>query len=194
MSYRNPLNRALAPMIIRLFDTCFRHGVIDACNADDDFVVREFVSKHQYAGSFGIIGDELEYDWQMFRFTLYRWARENHLRRLAEEYIIFVRRTDYLWPLLPYCMWFYILGAKEWLEYPSKQNMGLFLTRNKRHWSPNSSSKVFVMQDYVSYMHEAAYDYRRVPEDKRLVSTMLVDSFCMAIYDLCQKKLSGRNG
>ena len=184
----------MAPLIVRMFDTCFRHGVIDACNIDDDFAVREFVTKHQNAGTFGILGDDLDYDWQMFRFTLYRWARENHMRRLAEEYIIFVRKTDYLWPLLPYCMWFYLFGMREWLDYPSKQNMAFFLSRTKQHWSPKAPSKSFVMQDYVSYMHEAAYDYRRVPEEMQPVSTRLVDSFCMAIYDMCQKKLREKNG
>lgn len=185
--FKNPLNRATAPMIVRLFDLCFRHGVFDACACEDDFLVREFINKHEFAGTFGIVGDTLDYDWQMFRFMLYRWARENHLKRLAEEYIIMVRKMDFLWAILPYCMWFYLLGMKEWLEYPNPSHLGLFRTRAKMHWSPKSPTKFFSMNDYVSYMHEAAYDYRRIPEEQQLISHNLIDSFCLAIYDMCRK-------
>lgn len=174
-------------MIVRLFDICFRHGVFDACAVEDDYLVRDFIERHKNAGTFGIIGDDLEYDWQMFRFTLYRWAREAHMKRLSEEYIIMIRKKDYLWAVLPYCMWFYVLGMREWLAYPSPQGLELFRTQSKRHWDPKAPSKSFVIHDYVSYMHEAAYDYRRIPEDERPISSTLIDSFCLAIYDMCRK-------
>lgn len=193
MKFKDPLNRSTAPMIIRLFDLCFRHGVFDASDLEDDFSVREFINKHKDNGTFGILGDDLEYDWQMFRFMIYRWARENHMKRLAEEYIIMVRKKDYLWAILPYCMWFYMLGMKEWLEYPSKRAIELFKTRTKRHWSPNAPNKIFMLNDYVSYMHEAAYDFRRIPEDKQPLSPHLIDSFCLAIYDLCMKYREVKN-
>lgn len=185
--FKDPLNRTTAPMIVRLFDLCFRHGVFHACAVEDDFQVREFIKKHEFAGTFGILGDELEYDWQMFRFMLYRWARENRMRRLSEEYLIMVRKKDYLWAVLPYCMWFYMLGMKEWLEYPSPQAIELFKTRTKRHWSPNAPSKLFTINDYVSYMHQAAYDFRRIPEEQQPLSHNLIDSFCQAIFDMCRK-------
>jgi hypothetical protein len=183
----DPLNRTNASMLAKFFDTCFRHGVMDACAVEDDYAVRAFVAKHQFHGSFGVLGDELDYDWRMFRFVLYRWAREEGMPGLAENYILQIRVKNYLWCLLPYCMWFYLMGAKEWLEYPSAPALEMFKQDHRIHWNPKAKVKKFKLPDYISYMHEAAYDYRRVPEDERQISTAMMDNYCMAVYDLTRR-------
>ena len=84
---RSPLNSSTGPQVIRLFDVCFKRGVRDARAFEDDDFVREFVSERGYDWKFGVIGDHMIYDWRLYRFRLYQWARESRLSGLAENYL-----------------------------------------------------------------------------------------------------------
>ena len=186
----DPLNRTNASMLARFYDTCFRQGVLDACAAEDNYLVEEFVARHEGHCSFGVVGDDMDFDWKMFRFVLYRWAREAGLAGLAENYILQIRKKNYLWCFLPFCMWFYLMGVKEWLAYPSDINIEVFKAGKKVHWDPNAKPQKFKLPDYISYMHEAAYAYRRLPEDEQFVPSSMMDNFCVAVYDLTRKYVS----
>lgn len=181
---KDPLNRANAPAIIRLFDACFRQGVLDSYAAEDDFVVREFLMAHKGKWTFGTVAEPEGHDWRSYRFILYRWARENGLTNLAENYIIMIRKMNYLWCLLPYCLWFYIMGVQEWISYPNTQGIEVFKMHKRTHWDPNQKVKSFTRMDYISYMHEAAFEYKKLADDEKPVGDVTMDSFCQAIYDL----------
>lgn len=191
---RDPLNRSSAPQVIRLFDACFKQGVLDAHRVGDDFLAKEFIGKHKGEFTFGLLGDGLEYDWQMFRFTLYRWARMYHLTNLAEAYILFIRSKNYLWAMLPYCMQFYIMGIEEWLAYPNPSRISLFKANAKVHWDVNYPVRKFSTADYVSYMHEIAFAYQRVPEEERPIQLSTLDGYCSALYNLTRKYVAEKNG
>lgn len=183
-----PLNRVNGPHILRLYDVCFKHGVIDACKMEDDYEVRRFVEEHTSTWEFGVLGEDLEVDWQMFRFVLYRWCRESPgLTKFAENYLLRVRITNLYWCLLPYCMRFYLLGIKEWLDYPNRAGIEIFKKNNRVHWSKNEKTKNFTKPDYISYMHEFAFEYRRLPEGSRPVTDSAMDTFCSAVFDLTRK-------
>lgn len=191
----DPLNRANAPLIVRLFDVCFKRGVIDACELGDDYRAREFVRKHKESWTFGVVTDDVDYDWQMFRFTLYWWSRRSRvsgLTSLAENYILFVRKKNHLWPLLPFCMRFYLLGIEEWLAYPNPVQVQLFKSQKKLHWDPNGPNKTFTLPDYVSYLHEFTFDYTKLPEELQPINQSSLESFCEAIYTLTRKYVEKR--
>lgn len=188
----DPLNRTNAPAIIRLFDVCFKQGVIDAYETGDNFAVQEFISAHFGKWTFGSIGESEDYDWRSFRFVLYRWARENGLTNLAENYIIMIRKPNYLWCLLPYCMWFYLMGAREWLDYPSPSQIEVFKMTSRIHWSPSCKVKRMTRMDFISYMHEACFEYRKFDDELKLVGDNTMDSFCQAVYDLTRAYVTGK--
>lgn len=181
---KDPLNRTSGPAIIRLFDVCFKQGVIDACGAGDDYAVRDFVSRHKFKWTFGTISEPEGVDWRSFRFILYRWCREHGITTLAENYIIMIRKQNYLWCLLPYCMWFYLMGAEEWLAYPAASQIEIFKMNNRVHWDPNTPVKKFTRMDYISYMHEAAFAYKKFESEHKPVTDGLMESYCQAIFDL----------
>lgn len=181
---KDPLSRSNGQSILRLFDVCFKRGVIDARNMCDDYAVSEFVSKHKYRFTFGVIGEPEDIEWRSYRFVLYGWARGNGCSSIAENYVIMIRRLNYLWCLLPYCMWFYLMGAQEWLSFPDSSRIELFKMENRIHWDPNNPVKKFKRMDYVSHLHEAALAYRRIDEEKRPVAAGVMDSFCQAVYDI----------
>ena len=181
---KDPLNRTNGVAIVRLFDVCFKQGVVDSSEIEDDYAVRDFISKHKFKFTFGTIQEPDGVDWRSFRFIVYRWARENGLTNLAENYIIMIRKTNYLWCLLPYCMWFYLMGAKEWLAYPVQPKLSIFKMHRRIHWDPNSPVKKFTRMDYVSYMHEACFFYKKLDEENMLASVTAMESYCQAIFDL----------
>lgn len=191
---RDPLNRSTAPMVVRLFDACFKQGVIDACNLGDDYSVREFIDEHKESFTFGVLGDDERYDWQLYRFTLYRWARMYKLTTLAENYILFIKSRNYMWALLPFCLQFYIMGAEEWLAYPNPSRISLFKANLKVHWDINYPIKKFTLPDYVSYMHEIAHAYQKVPEESRQIGPSTMDGYCQALYNLTRKYVEEKNG
>lgn len=181
MSYT--LNRKIAPHILRFFDTCFKQGVIDACELGDDMEAKDFLSQRRGDWQFGVLDKPGEVDWQMFRFTLYWWARKAGLKSLAENYIFKIRKKDAVWCFLPYCMRFYLLGIEEWLKYPNQTGIEVFKGTPKVHWDPNADVKKFTKGDYISYLHDFAYEYRS-SEVEKAVPQNVMESFCQAMYDL----------
>lgn len=189
MNKRDPLNRTTAPQILRFFDICFKQGVIDAYNFANDYEAREFVEKHKPAWDFGVLGEPDDFDWEMWRFSLYRWARNNRLTPFAENYLYRIVKKNYLWCLLPFCMQFYLMGIEEWLSYPNPGQMERFLNEGKIHWAPqkNPTLRKMTKADFRFYMQEFARQYRRLPEEQQPVSYRTMDGYCRAIYDLNQK-------
>lgn len=184
------LNRTSAPQIIRLYDVCFKQGVIDACEFGDDLGAKEFLDQHKADWTFGILGRPEAFDWQMFRFTLYWWARKSRLTGFAENYIFKIKKPNYHWCLLPYCMRFYLMGIEEWLNYPVPSRLEIFKNTGRIHWHSIDAMKKFTNGDYITYMHDFAYAYRQQPEENMIASSVAMDNFCLAVYDLTRKYVS----
>lgn len=189
MKETDPLNRTTGPQILRFFDICFKQGVVDAYNLTNDYEAREFVKRHKAAWDFAVLGDQEDFDWQMWRFTLYRWARNNRLTPFGENYLYKIVKKNYLWCLLPFCMQFYLMGIEEWLQYPNPGQMERFLHETRVHWAPqaNPSLRRMSKADIRYCMQEFAMHYRRLPKEQQPVSYRTMDGYCEAIYALNQK-------
>ena len=178
------LNRTTGPQILRLFDVCFKQGVIDAFNFGNDFDAKEFLEEKQEDWSFGILGEDAAVGWEPFLFTLYWWSRKNKLTSLADNFIFKIKRINHLWCLLPYCMRFYLLGIDEWLQYPNPMNIEYFKRNNKIHWNPEIVPFKIAKNDYFYYMQDFAHKYRKLPEEEQKISPFTMDGFCRALYDV----------
>lgn len=188
---RQLLNRTSAPTVVRFFDVCFKQGVIDACAFADDYGAQEFLKQHREKWDFGVLGEPDDYDWEMWRFTLYRWARKHHYMKFSSDFIYRIVNKTYLWYLLPYCMQFYLMGIEEWLEYPNPVKMEIFKGENRIHWKPvERHLRKITTDDTISYMQEFCYNFRRSPlseGDDRVMNPNALDAFCQAIHDLTRK-------
>lgn len=178
------LNRNTAPKVLRMFDVCFKQGVLDASEYGDDLGAKEFYERKMEDWTFGVLGKDEDFEWQSFRFTLYWWARQSHLTKFGDNYIFKIRRPDNPWCLLPYCMRFYLMGVAEWISYPNPTKIEVFKGQCRVHWDPKAPVQKFTTGDYISYMHGMAYDYHKLPDGGRIVSSLMMDSFPKAIYDL----------
>lgn len=117
------------------------------------------------------------------------------MTKFSENYVYCIVRKNYLWYLLPFCMRFYLMGIEEWLEYPNPVAIERFKLNSRSHWAPqkNLSLQRITVNDFISYMQEFVYAYRRVPEDKKTMNAGIMDGYCQAIHDLTRRYETGRN-
>ena len=185
------LNRTTAPQTIRFFWTCFRQGVLDACEYGNDIEAKEFLEAHRQDWTFGVLSRPDNLDWQMFRQQLYWWARQAGQKSLAEGYFFRIRTKNYSWAVLHYCMRFYLMGIAEWLKYPNHGGIEVFKAKPMTHWAPSEPVAKVTRTDIISYLHEFEYEYYRSPEECREVSAAAMSSFISALFDLSRKYVTG---
>ena len=82
------------------------------------------------------------------------------------------------------------MGVEEWLSYPSATQIEIFKMNKRIHWDPNQPVKRFTRMDYISYMHEACFAYKKLDEENKPVTDTAMDSFCQAVYDLTREYVS----
>lgn len=179
----SPLNRTSAAQILRLCALCFKHGVLDAYELGDDYTAKEFLDKHRENWTYGILGDDDDYDWKMWRFYLYKWCRKSKLVRFGDRYLYEIKRFNYLYCPMIFAMRFYLLGISEWLEYPNPVGIERFRHDTRAHWTPSETSK-FTRTGIIAEMQSIAYEYSRRPEEDREVSGGVIVDFASAMFDM----------
>lgn len=190
---KSPITRKSAPEIIRLLDFCYKRGVIDASEVEDDLAVRDWVDSIHKSGRYGLVGfpDE-ECDWKRWRFFLLRWCRENRLSTLGFEYIDGIRKpTGFQYIIIPMTMRFYLQGVIEWLEYPNELAMAVFKGRARIRWTNRvpRNMKNMKTDDYISLIQEYIYELRQYPmaEMKKLANSTF-DNFEYAMWQMTRPK------
>ena len=186
------LTRTTAPRAIRFMYLCFQRGVIDACEFGNDLDAEEFYKSRSADWKFGTLAYAEEEDWKAFRSQLYWWAREYKMKNLAESYLFRIRNRNYTWCILPYCMRFYLMGIREWLDYPNPGRIAMFKQVGKDHWNPNAPVKTMTRMDIISYLHTFEFEFRRQPEGTLEVSAASMSSFISALFDLSRKYVTGK--
>ena len=186
------LTRSTAKPAIRFLYLCFQRGVLDAFEFGNDTDAREFYEQKRSDWTFGTLMHSEFSDWKAFRSQLYWWARECHLKTLAETYLFRIRNKNYTWCILPYCMRFYLMGVKEWLDYPNPGGIALFKQSGKDHWNPNEKIKTMTRMDIISYLHTFEYEFRYSGGIDLGVSEASMSSFISVVYDLSRKYVTGR--
>ena len=184
-----PLNRQSAPQVIRLLDYCFKKGVIDAYEANDDYAVKEWLDARKADGGYGLLSEPgTPFDWRRWRFTLFRWCRLCSLARAGEGYIDMIRnRHQFLFAVIPLSMRFYLLGIEEWLAYPNSLNMAIFKQTSRIHWKPMASHlRKMKTDDYISYVQEFIYERVSMALEDDLTPAQY-DSFCTALWKYTRK-------
>lgn len=185
------LTRSTAPKVVRFMYLCFQRGVLDACEFGNDLDALEFYKSRSKDWRFGTLAYPDENDWKAFRSQLYWWAREHNMKTLAENYLFRIRNKNYAWCILPYCMRFYLMGVKEWLDYPNPGRIPMFKQAGKDHWNPNAPVKTMTRMDIISYLHTFEFEFRRLEEGTVDVSAASMSSFICALYDLSRKYVTG---
>lgn len=187
-----PLNRTTAPQVIRLFDSCFKRGVLHAQEQDDDYGVRDWLERHKAAGDYGLVYDDNNFDFRRWRFTIERWCREDRVGSVGDTYLnsLYVRsgtNKTFLFAILPMTMRFYMMGVEEWLAYPNPLNTSMFKQTRKIHWKPVlPHMKVMNTSDFLSYLQEFIYERQGMALEGDLTPAQY-DGFAEAMYKFTRK-------
>jgi len=181
-----PLNRTTAPQTVKLFDSCFKRGVLDAYAQDDDYGLRDWVERHKADGSYGLVYDDENFDYKRWRFVIERWCREDRLGSIIDTYLnapcLRGYGKNYLFAVLPMTMRFYIYGVEEWLEYPNPISIELFKHTKRVHWKPMSHHMKFMTTaDFLGILQDFIYERQRLHLDGDL-NERQYDSFSRAMY------------
>jgi len=191
-----PLNRTTAPQVIRLFDTCFKQGVLQAMEFGDDYAAKEFLDRHKAAGDYGLIYDDEKFDWRRWRFVLERWCREFRIGSIVDTYLdsVYVRsssRRNFLFAIIPISMRFYLMGIEEWLDYPNPGGAELFRNTRRIHWKPVPQHlRVMTTADIRSYVQEFIYERQKMALEGDLTDNQY-DEFSLVLWKMTQKYVSG---
>lgn len=189
---KTPITRRNAQEIISLLDFCFRKGVLSAYEVGNDWQVKDWYDERLGNWSYGMVDypDE-EFDWRRWRFFLLKWCRENRLSMTTYELIDGVRVVQGMsYVLLLMTMRFYLLGVKEWLEYPNGAALAIFRSRRKQRWSNKVPEHMKNMKndDFISLIQEFSYEFRSNPVgDVAKLKQNAFTSFEMAMWTMTRR-------
>ena len=188
------MNRTTAPQILRLCSLCYKNGVLDAYELGDDYLSGEFLGAHTADWSYGVLGEPDDFDWKMWRFSLYKWCRRQGLSKFADSYLYEVKRYNYLFCPIILSMRFYLMGIKDWLAYPNPTGIEVFRQNNSSYWDAfKTGPRKMTKKDVLAEIQGMVYEYRRLPEESQTVSYSVFDEFSSALYDLVSKYVSNDN-
>lgn len=183
------IDRKIAQQVLRLFDHCFKQGVLDACDFEDNMAARQWVEDRLSDGSFGLLSEvNTKFDWKRWRFVIERWCRDGNIGTLGTVYLDRVRyRSSYVYAIIPLSMRFYILGVEEWLEYPNNLRIEPFLSEPRIHWKPvDRHLRKITEQDMLSLIQQFIYERqdKGYPND---MTSSRYDSFALAMWTMTRK-------
>ena len=189
---KSPITRKSAPEIIRLLDICYKRGVIDACEMEDDYAVKDWYDCMKDGGRYGLVGFQDEKcDWRRWRFFLIRWCRDNRLTSLGYGCVDSIRTASgFVYVLIPMSMKFYMMGARDWLKYPNDIGMALFKATPRQKWEKDwPPSRMMRNDDYILQIQEFIYELRNRPLDgMKNVTERALDNFEYAMWQMTRPK------
>lgn len=180
------LNRTSATRILRFLSLCLKRGVLDAASLQDSFEAQSFYDAHWDKWDFALIGEPDDFDWKMFRFEMYKMCRRSGLSLFAEQYLYQIRTQDYLFCPLIFAMRFYLMGVKEWLDYPNTARLDIYrLEKTPMHFIGDShNARSMKRVDILANMQDTAYKYRRWATDRTKPTGNTMVEFVSALFTM----------
>lgn len=115
------ITRGVMTSMISLIDWVYRMGLDDACDADDEGLVREFCDKTSKAGVFGFLTDEFTITWQEWSLRLMAKARSTAWNGAMARYFNLAGKfgANYLSVFLNIAQCYYNMALKDYLKAKS---------------------------------------------------------------------------
>jgi hypothetical protein len=159
------INYYSAKGLMALFDSCYKMGVKDAIEVNDDIQASEFCEKMYGAEKFGRIIFDYTYDWREWKYRLCQMVCD--LGKYRPQCIRFFETitayNNYLACVLPVAMDFYLMGIKDYYKHPFPEGWVRFEHTPYTLWNYNGS-RALKMQDFVRILTGFCYDRIRLDE------------------------------
>lgn len=141
-----------------LFDQCYKMGIEDAIDINDDIACNDFVARMYAPMKFGRIVHSYEVDWREWKFMLTQLVHRNvRFRQMGIKYFDgIVSYGNYLTCALPIAMDFYLQGIKDYVKFPRKGNFIRFRDKCFMRWG--DKLRKATMDDFVRDVTQFCYE------------------------------------
>lgn len=132
----NAINWFSCRAILQLLDDCYKWGVYDAAEAQNQSLCEEYINKYREPGVFGRIKDEYTVDWREWTLTLNHQARVRSYCGAMTKYFDMMGRfgTNYLSALIVAAQEIYIRGLTDYNRKPNRGKVPAFMDKPKVLW------------------------------------------------------------
>lgn len=148
--------------MLRLFDICYKQGVIDAYEMDDRSACEEFLQNTSGPKQFGLLSLPYDIKWREWLTILTRWALNNKMIRVVEHvFNAITTYNGYLAVVLPITFDFYVKGIKDYINNPTAWELSKFKNKLYAEWGGNTQRR---MAHLVNDMQIMMFDRERNEE------------------------------
>lgn len=137
------LTRARAQMLLRLFMACYRRGVFEARQVNDEGLCREIIEQTSQTCVFGLVSAKVKPDPIYWQLRINEIAEEARLYQQWDKYCRSMGRygANYLSVAMVLCQCFVNLGMKHYLESPKACDFTLFKEQGRVWWTVSGIKK-----------------------------------------------------
>jgi len=183
-------DRAACSALIRLLDTMYRMGVMDAYKVNSDGECADFVEKTKEPGVFGRVIDGHTMDCNEWQLTLIVEARKQSMQGAMYRYFnrMKIYRQNYLSVLLPIAQDFYNKGIQDYNANPNAVSLVIFNDRSRTWWS-KKLKKVSIFE-YIEQIQLFCFERKHSDEEsgsKKALKSGYYDIFAKVMSTLTLK-------
>ena len=160
-----PINNCSAVLLMDLFDACYKMGVKDAIDVDNEMQCAEFCEEMYSTEAFGRIIYSFRYDWREWKFRLCQMVCDlDRFRAQGLRYFESMGSyNNYIACALPIAMDFYMMGIKDYCKKPNPIDLVRFEHTPYSFWGQTGGRKT-TRDDFVTVLTGFCYDRIRLDE------------------------------
>lgn len=184
------IDRATCNALVRLFDTMYRMGVMDAYQVNSEGECADFVERTKEPGVFGRVIDGHTMDCNEWQLTLIMEARKQSMHGAMYRYFnrMKIYGQNYLSVLLPIAQDFYNKGLQDYTDSPDAVSLAIFNDKSRTWWS-KKLRKVSIFE-YIEQIQLFCFERRRSDEEsgsKKALKKGYYDIFAKVMSTLTLK-------
>lgn len=154
----------MALSTIALVDYCYRSGVEDAHNVDDEGLAREFLDKVSQPGVYGFLNENsITMSWKEWTLRLMAKARLTSWNGAMTRYFSLIGNRpnqNYLGAFIPVSQVFYAKGVRDYADNPYSCDFEVFKEKNRVFWTKKGLQNVNSHR-YIDEIQLCCFDLQR---------------------------------
>lgn len=122
--------------ILQLLDDCYKWGVSDAAEVQNQSLCEEYINKYREPGVFGRVIYPYTVDWREWTLSLSHQARSRSYTGAMAKYFMLMGKfgANYLSALVVAAQEIYIQGLKDYNAKPDRTLVPIFMDKQKVRW------------------------------------------------------------
>lgn len=148
--------------MIGLLDWCYRLGVRQARELNDEGAAREFLDTHNEVGVYGFLSDGLNVGVLEWQLRLQKEARLTSMFGSMYQYFLRMGRygQNYLSCFLPIAQMWHNLGVQDFLDNPQSCDYAVFDGKTRVRWTKRGLINLKA-REYVEMIQLQCFDLQR---------------------------------